>query len=79
MLAIDAQDYDEKELAKALQISGDDEGDTATVTAKFSLFEGQADSAREIVWSLQQADGEWKVSDIESRTNGWKLSEFECK
>jgi len=79
VLAIDAQDYDEKELAKTLQISGEDEGDSATVTAKFSLFEDQADSAREIVWSLRNVDGDWKVSDIESKTNDWKLSEFECK
>jgi hypothetical protein len=79
VLAIDAQDYDEKELAKTLQISGEDEGDSATVTAKFSLFEDQADSGREIVWSLRNVDGDWKVSDIESKTDNWKLSEFECK
>jgi hypothetical protein len=79
VLAIDAQDYDEKELAKTLQISGDDESDSATVTAKFSLFEGQPDSDRQIVWSLKNVDGDWKVSDIESKTNDWKLSEFECK
>jgi hypothetical protein len=79
VLAIDGQDYDEKELAKTLQISGDDVGDRATVTAKFDLFEGQADSRREIVWSLQKVDGDWKVSDIESKTNGWTLSKFECK
>jgi hypothetical protein len=79
VLAIDAQDYDEKELAKTLQISGDDEGDRATVTAKFSLFADQPDSDREIVWSLRNVDGDWKVSDIESKTNDWKLSEFDCK
>jgi hypothetical protein len=79
VLAIDAQDYEEKELARTLQISGDDAGDSATITARFSLFEGQPDSQREIVWSMQKVNGDWKVADIESKTNDWKLSEFECK
>ena len=38
---------------------------SATVTAKFSLFDDQPDSGREIVWSLRNVDGDWKVSDIE--------------
>src|SRR3954468_22898455 len=47
VLARDAQDYDEKVLAKTLEISEQVEGDSATVDAKFSLFEGQDDSKRE--------------------------------
>ena len=49
------------------------------MTAKFSLFENQPDSQREIVWSLKNVDGAWKVSDIESKTSDWKLSELDCK
>ena len=78
VLSIDGQDYDEKVLAKTLQLSEEDNGDEATVTATFSLFDGQPDSAREIVWSLNNVDGDWKVSDIESRTSDWKLSTFDC-
>jgi hypothetical protein len=79
VLAIDAQDYDEKVLAKTLEISEQVEADSATVDAKFSLFEDQPDSKREIIWSLKDVDGAWKVSDIESKTSDWKLSKFECK
>jgi hypothetical protein len=78
VLSIDAQDYDEKVLARTLQLLEEGNGDDATVTATFSLFDGQPDSAREIVWSLKNVDGDWKVSDIESRTNDWKLSAFDC-
>ena len=79
VLAIDAQDYDEKVLAKTLEISEEAGADAARVTAKFSLFENQPDSQREIVWSLKNVDGAWKVSDIESKTSDWKLSELDCK
>jgi len=78
VLAIDAQDYDEKVLAKTLQLSEDVQGEAATVTAKFSLFENQDDAQREIVWSLKNVDGAWKVSDIESKTSDWKLSQLDC-
>jgi len=78
VLSIDGQDYDEKVLASTLQLSEEDNGDEATVTATFSLFDGQPDSEREILWSLTNVDGDWKVSDIESRTNDWKLSAFDC-
>ena len=79
VLSIDGQDYDEKVLARTLQLSEENNGDHATVTAKFSLFDGQPDSAREIVWSLENVDGDWKVGDIESKTSDWKLSTFDCK
>ena len=44
-----------------------------------TLTAAHAGDAAEIVWSLQKVDGDWKVSDIESKTNDWKLGEFECK
>jgi len=78
---IDAQDYDEAELARTLELSETIDGDAATVTARFVLFPGSADetSKREMRWSLKQVDGAWLVSDIESVTNGWKLSDIKCE
>ncbi len=78
VLAIDAQDLDEAELARTLQLDETVSGDDAEVIATFTLFPGQRDARREIVWSLRNIDGDWKVSDIESRTNDWKLTELGC-
>lgn len=79
VLGLDAQDYDEAVLAKTLKLEEDETGDTATVTATFSLFDGQPDSDREIVWSLKNVGGAWKISDIWSKTNDWKVSTLECQ
>lgn len=79
VLGLDAQDYDEAVLARTLKLEADEAGDTATVTATFSLFDDQPDSAREIVWSLKRIDGGWKISDIWSKTNDWKVSTLECQ
>jgi len=79
VLSVDAQDYDTTVLAKTLQLTEKKDGQKATVTAKFDLFEDQPDSAREVVWSLEKVNGEWKVSDIASKTGGWKLSELKCQ
>jgi hypothetical protein len=78
-LALDAQDYDEKTVARTLKLEEQVSGDDATVTAKFSIFDdGQADSQREIVWLLEKVGGRWKISDIDSKTGSGKLSEMEC-
>lgn len=79
VLSIDAQDYDEKVLAKTLKLSEKEDGDKATVTGTFDLFENRPDSAGEVVWSLEKVDGEWKISDIASKTGDWKLSELDCQ
>lgn len=70
---IDGQDFDEAELADSLDFTEDVAGDDGTVVATFSLF-GQP---REVVWSLQRIDGEWKVADVAG--DGWQLSEFGCE
>ena len=75
--ALDAQDYDDATIKKTLKLSEEVSGDTASVTARFTLFPGD-DSAREILWSLNKEGGKWKIADIASVTNGWKLSELEC-
>jgi hypothetical protein len=79
-LALDAQDYDDKTVAKTLKLEEQVSGDDATVTAKFSIFDdGQPDSQREIVWLLKKVGGSWKVSDIDSKSGSGKLSEMECQ
>ncbi len=76
--ALDAQDFDDAELARTLKLSETVNGDQAEVTATFDLFADSEDASREMVWSLKNIDGRWKVADIASKTNGWRLSELEC-
>lgn len=78
-LAVDAQDYDEAEIARSLDLSEETSGATAEVTATFRLFPDEQGSRREILWSLAREDGEWKVSDIASLSGDWRLSEFDCR
>jgi hypothetical protein len=79
VLAIDAQDCDDATLEKTLKLDETVNGDAAEVSATFTLFPSGDDSAREIVWSLREVGGDWKVSDIESKTTDWKLSELDCQ
>jgi hypothetical protein len=76
--ALDAQDYDDKTVADSLKLAESIDGDKATVTASFDLFAEGDDSKREMVWDLRQVDGSWKVADIASKSNSWKLSELGC-
>ncbi len=75
---LDAQDFDQKTLAKTLKLTEAVNGDTAEVTANFNLFSEGDDSKREMVWSLKKVDGKWKVADITSKTSNWTLSALEC-
>ncbi|MBW8909082.1 MAG: DUF3828 domain-containing protein [Mesorhizobium sp.] len=75
---LDAQDFDQKTLAKTLKLAETVNGDTAEVTATFNLFPEADDSKREMVWSLKKLDGKWKVADIASKTSNWTLSALEC-
>jgi hypothetical protein len=80
VLAIDAQDYDEATLASTLKLAESVKGDAAEVTATFTLFpDAQANSRREVLWTLREVGGAWKVADIASRTGGWTLSELTCQ
>lgn len=78
-LAIDAQDMDEAEVARSLNLVEAVSGNEATVTASFRLFPGEKQSEREIVWSLVRMDGAWKVSDIAQSNGSWRLSDFVCE
>lgn len=75
---LDAQDHDEKTVAKTLKLAETLDGDSAEVTATFNLFPESDDSKREMVWSLRKVDGQWKIADITSKTSGWTLSALEC-
>ncbi|MCB8838188.1 YbjP/YqhG family protein [Aurantimonas sp. VKM B-3413] len=65
----DGQDFDEAEVAKTLKLDGAMKGDAAVVTADFKNF-GQA---QELIWTLRQDKGAWKVADIESVIGEWTL------
>jgi len=75
---LDAQDFDQKTLAKTLKLAETVSGDTAEVTATFNLFPEGDDSKRQMVWSLKKVDGKWKIADITSKTSSWTLSALEC-
>lgn len=77
VLALDAQDFDDAELAKSLKLEETVEGDKATVTARFRLFADDA-SSREIIWDMTKVDGAWKVADIASPASDWRLSALDC-
>ncbi|MCG6113889.1 MAG: hypothetical protein MEQ84_01710 [Mesorhizobium sp.] len=73
LLSVDAQDYDEAEIAQSLELSQDGDDERAEVTARFSNFGGN----QTIIWRLVNQDG-WKIADIGSAANDWWLSELGC-
>ena len=78
VMAIDAQDVDEAELARTLKLDEQVSGDDATVTARFKLFPNSEDGERSVVWTLKQVDGDWKIADIAQADGTWRLSALEC-
>lgn len=74
MLSLGAQDFDEVELEKSLAFAEAIAGDQATVKATFVFF----DEPGEIIWSLEKAGEGWKVFDIASTKDDWKLSTLDC-
>ena len=77
-LAIDAQDYDDAEIARTLELDETVEGDKATVVASVDIFPG-GQAHREIEWTLRRKAGVWKIADVASLSGGWRLSEFDCE
>lgn len=76
---LDAQDFDQKTVSKTLKLAEKVDGDSADVTATFSLFpEEDGGGQREMHWALKKVDGKWKVADITSKTSDWTLSQLEC-
>jgi hypothetical protein len=76
VMAIDAQDVNEEELARTLKLEEKVSGDDATVTARFKLFPTPDDAERSVIWTLKKVGGAWKVADI--ATADWALSKLEC-
>ena len=77
---IDAQDYDDAEIARTLKLDEAIAGNEAKVTATFNLFQDTSeDNRREIIWTLKEVDGTWLVADIESVSGKWKLSDIKCE
>jgi len=73
--AIDAQDFDEAEIANTLKLDETVDGDTASVVAKFDNF-GQP---TEVEWTLSQSAAGWQVTDIASEANQWRVSSMSCE
>ncbi len=74
ILAIDGQDIDQNGIASTLNLTETLSGDNADVIADFSAFQ----EPRQVEWSLRNIGGEWKIADIASRANNWRLSQFKC-
>ena len=72
---VDAQDFDENEIARTLTLDEDVEGAAATVTAKFDNF----GRGTQIEWTLQETASGWLVSDIASPGNAWRVSTMTCQ
>ncbi|KQT45110.1 hypothetical protein ASG43_12450 [Aureimonas sp. Leaf454] len=76
VVTVGGQDYDEEEIATTIEteVTGrDDAGDTE-VTARFQLF----GERREMRWTMREDGDRWKVADLESPDDDWKLSTLPC-
>ena len=77
VMAIDAQDYDEAEIARTLTLSEAFSRGDAVVSAEFMVF----GEPHLVQWILMDEDGDdsWKVADIAAPNSGWRLSDMECE
>lgn len=75
VFSIDGQDFDLEEIAKTLKLDETVKGDTATVLAHFNNF----DQPTEVEWTFKHEASGWKVSDIASLTNDWRVSTMSCE
>lgn len=73
--AIDAQDFDEAEIARTLMLDETVDSNTANVVAQFDNF-GQP---TEVEWTLSQGAAGWQVSDVASKANDWRVSAMHCQ
>ena len=72
---INAQDYDEEELARTLKLEEEAGDEAAVVTASFGIF----GETRSVIWNLNKSDGSWKVTDIASGDGDWRFSDMICE
>jgi hypothetical protein len=72
---VDAQDFDDAEIARTLKLKETVDGDIANVVARFDNFGEPA----EVEWTLEQGAAGWQVSDVASKANDWRLSTLGCE
>ncbi|WP_339758378.1 hypothetical protein [uncultured Hoeflea sp.] len=72
---VDAQDFDDAEIARTLKLDETVDGDTARVVARFNNF----GEPSEVEWTLEQNTAGWQVSDVASTANDWRLSTLSCE
>lgn len=72
---VDAQDFDDAEIARTLKLDETVDGDTARVVARFNNF----GEPSEVEWMLEQTTAGWQVSDVVSTANDWRLSTLSCE
>lgn len=68
------QDYDEKEIARTLQVATKEGGNRAAVDVRFRNF-GEANHIR---YDFVRAGERWKIADIASLSHRWRLSKLRC-
>jgi hypothetical protein len=68
------QDFDEKEIARTLQIGTKAGGNRAVVDVRFRNF-GEANHIR---YDFTRAGDNWKIADIASLSHRWRLSKLRC-
>lgn len=71
---VSGQDSDDEEVARTVQFSEQVAGESATVVASFTNFGWPV----EVEWNLRRGEGGWKIADVASTADGWRLSEFDC-
>jgi hypothetical protein len=72
---VDAQDFDDAEIARTLKLDETVDGDTARVVARFNNF----GEPSEVEWTLEQNTAGWQISDVASTVNDWRLSTLSCE
>ena len=74
MLSVDGQDLDADELKSTLNLAGAMAGEWGSVDATFKQYGEDV----KVEWTLEKIGEEWKIADIASAKNNWKLSEIDC-
>lgn len=73
-LTSSGQDFDDKEIARTLQIETNAGGNRAAVDVRFRNF-GEANHIR---YDFARAGELWKIADIASLSHRWRLSKLRC-
>jgi hypothetical protein len=76
VVTVGGQDFDDEEIARTIETeeTGRDAAGDTLVTARFKSF----DEPQEMRWTMREEGGVWKVADLESPADDWKLSTLPC-